>query len=187
MFLRVRRAVLLCLGFACLSGNRNLTLISGSLTAKITVIHWCEIPTLQSCAWWLWAWQWSLNLMFSEAQVDGFLLQSSFNLLVSIWSRCLYNFYLSFSCIFWIGNISTIAVRGCSETGKSGIREILSNRVPHSSCPSKPPSLAVFQPSYVPFTLSWLWGWGDNCWCYARETLHCKFPACVRAEFLVQN
>lgn len=39
MFLRVWGPALLCLGLACLSGNENLTLVSGGLTVKITVIH----------------------------------------------------------------------------------------------------------------------------------------------------
>lgn len=52
--------------------------------------------------------------------------------------------------MFYVGNISTVAVRRSYETDKSGIRDLPSNHVPHSSCPSKPPSLAGFQPTYVP-------------------------------------
>jgi len=35
MFLRVWRAVLLCLALACLSDGKNLTVISGSLLSKL--------------------------------------------------------------------------------------------------------------------------------------------------------
>lgn len=84
--------------------------------------------------------------------------------------------------MFYVGNISTVAVRRSYETDKSGIRDLPSNHVPHSSCPSKPPSLAIFQPTYVPVLRV---RWYLLAWCSRDSALQIS-STCQRRIFSVE-